>query len=323
MILALTLILLGPTPCISSSALDEVRIELKSQARVPGSWVELGHVANITGVSESRRAELAAMKLVHAPMPGVTRVLSVEDITKRLKALGVREPVAFEDTVHAVRITTAVKILPGSELVAFGHKFLEAKLKEPGVHIRIEDPAAPRALILPGGEEMETELRAEMTARKLAGLVPVSVEVWSEGKRRARMLLSYRVHARAAVAEAAHTLGPGMIITEADLGESERDLSLVPQDVLQSREALLGLRVTRRINAGAMVRKSAVALPIMVKRGEPVTLVARVGTVEARALAQAKANGVKGEVVTVVNVVSKRHVRARVVGRELVEAVIP
>ena len=64
-------------------------------------------------------------------------------------------------------------------------------------------------------------------------------------------------------------------------------------------------------------------MPALVKRGDPVTLIARIGKVEARVLAQAKADGIKGELVTVMNLTSKRQVRAKVVGQDLVQAVMP
>lgn len=308
---------------VAAAPADTIHIRLKSKVKVTGTWIRLGDVAEISGIDAGPREELEAMKLSRVPLPGVRRVMTIADIARRLEHLGVPQPVEFDRSAPTALISTEVTALSGAELVAFGHQFLKDKLNQPGVTIDIEDPATPKALMLPASDMRNMEMHAETSTKKTAGLVTVAVEVWLEGRRHARRLLSYRVHARGAVAKAAHRLAPGTVITEADLEESVRDLALVPRDVMRSSEALLGLKVVRPIAAGEMVRKGAVAIPALVKRGDSVMLVARIGSVEARVMAQAKANGMKGEIVTVMNLTSKRQIQAKVVGRRLVEAVTP
>jgi flagella basal body P-ring formation protein FlgA len=213
-----------------------------------------------------------------------------------------------------------VKVVPGSDLVAFGRKFLESNLARRGITIEITDPTTPRSPVLP---DVPVEMKAEMSARQASGLVPVAVEVWAEGKREVRILLSYRVLSRGPVAQAVRDLAPGEIISMDDLVEAERDLAGLPDDAVKEASALAGLKVLRPVAAGSVIRKGAVAMPALVKRGGAVTLTARVGTVEARAMAQAKEDGANGAVVTVMNLGSRRLVKARVTGSETVEAVMP
>lgn len=300
-----------------------VRLELKAACAVEDSWVCLGDVAEIGCESESRRRELAALRVSHAPMAGVERMLTRSDVARRLRVLGVDSPVTFTGPNESVVVTLAVTKIPGARLVEFGRKYLEERLAAPGVKMTIEDPAAPKALVLPAGSAANLEMRGEVSAGQVAGLVPVAVEVWSDGKRQARRLLSFRVNARGDVAVTRRALMPGEVLTAEDLEVAERDLSSVPAGAARDRDELVGLRVTRPIGAGAMVRRDAVAMPALVKRGGQVVLIARVGSVEARAVAQAKSDGARGEVVTVVNLESNRQVRARVMGEELVEAIGP
>lgn len=334
MILALIFLLASPVGVATAAAhegmgqsvvavaqADAIHIRLRPEVKVTGTWIRLGDVAKISGIGADAREDLEGVKLSHVPLPGVRRVMTIADIARRLKHVGVPQPLEFDRSVPTVLISTEVTALPGAELVVFGHRFLADKLNQPGVTIDIEDPATPKALMLPARDMRSMVMRAEMSSQKTAGLVTVAVEVWLDGRRQARRLLSYRVHARGLVAKAAHRLEPGTVITEADLEESVRDLALVPRDVMRRSESLLGLKVVRPIGAGQMVRKGAVAIPALVKRGDSVVLIARIGSVEARVMAQAKANGIKGEVVTVVNLTSKRQIQAKVVGRKLVEAV--
>ncbi len=234
--------------------------------------------------------------------------------------MGVREAVVFDGDVESARVTTVVKPLAGDALVRFGHDFLAAKAARTDGKVTIEDPETPRALAIP---DVDVTFRAEVSGRRLTGLVPVSVEAWAGERRLARVMLSYRVHAVAPVARLSRAVEPGTVLGEADLDTADRELAGVPADALTAREALIGLRVLRPMAAGAYVRRDAVAQALQVKRGSQVTLIARIGTVEARAMAQSKDDGANGDVITVVNLDSKRLCKARVVDPGTVEAVMP
>jgi flagella basal body P-ring formation protein FlgA len=228
--------------------------------------------------------------------------------------------VEFVGANTEVRITAAIRALPGEELVTCGHKYLAEQLARPGVRVEIQDPATPAALAVPDGS---VELKASTTAKKASGVVSVSVEGWVDGSRQTRTLLSYRVSSRGVVTQTTHGLESGAVISESDLEDVERDFAEVPRDAVTGRDSLIGMRVVLPVEAGSVVRRGAVALPALVKKGSPVTLVARVGKVEARTMAQARENGTHGEVITVVNLASKRMIKAKVVGEEVVEALMP
>ena len=89
------------------------------------------------------------------------------------------------------------------------------------------------------------------------------------------------------------------------------------------KDELIGLKVGRALPAGSFIRKEAVERPDLLKKGSQVVLRARVGSVEARTSVQAKDGGAAGEMVSVVNVASRKTIKARVVDEETVEVVIP
>jgi len=304
----------------AAPAASVLRVALKGEAPVRGTWVTLGDVADLSGPADARIEELKSIQLAHVPLAGAERLMTREQVLKRLHAMGVTERIVFDETVNASRVTAVVKPLAGDALVRFGHEFLAGKAARPGATVTIEDPETPRALSIP---DVDVTFRAEMSGRRLAGLVPVSVEAWFGDRRLARVLLSYRVHALATVATMTRALEPGAVIAEGDLTTSERELAGVPADALTDRVSLIGLRVIRPLSAGAFVRRDAVAQALQVKRGSQVTLIARIGTVEARAAAQSKDDGANGDVITVVNLDSKRLLKARVVDPGTVEAVMP
>jgi len=312
----------GNPPAVSqdSTAVEKPVLTLRSETRVPGAWITLGDIAEVTGGDSAVVREAKALKLAHAPMPGAEKVMDREELARHLKRLGWDGKVAVAESAAPVRITAAVKVVPGSELAAFGRKFLEEKLARRGITIEITDPATPRSAVLP---DVPTEMKAEMSSRGTSGLVAVAVEVWAEGKRETRILLSYRVRSRGPVAQAGRDLEAGDVITQDDLVETEMDLAGLPGDAVTAASSLTGLKVLRPITTGSVIRKGAVAIPTMVKKGESVMLSARVGSVEARAMALVKEDGANGETVTVMNLESRRMVKAKVTGVDTVEALMP
>lgn len=302
-----------------SAGAGRLGVALKPSARVAGRWVRLGDVAELSGLGEVRLAALRDARLQRTPPAGGEKVLGAEELSKRLRALGVVEPFTIGGADTTV-IEASVRSLGGDELVRFGHEYLAGRAGGAGADVQIEDPATPRSVTVPEGE---VEFRAEAPSRRLAGLVPLAVEAWSGGERVARVLLSYRVRARAAVVRAARALEPGQVIAEDDLAPAELDLAGVPEDALTTADALVGQRVTRPVAAGGWVRRGAVAQPLKVKRGATVSVIAKIGNVTAKASAQSRQDGAAGEIITVINPASKRTLRARVVDENVVEAVLP
>lgn len=302
------------------TAAPAVTLALKPAVAVSGIWVTVRDVAEVSGVEPSRIEEIRAMRLGRTPMPGVERVLGTDDVAGRLRQLGVTEAVAFSGSVTGIRVSAAVRTIRGDELVKFGRAALERRIKWPADAVTIEDPVSARTVIVPDGN---VEMRADIGTRRLAGLVNVGVEVWEDGKRLAKVPLSFHVTIRVSVPYLARAVESGNVIGEGDLEERDRELSLLPEDAILDRNEILGLRATRPLASGNFVRRIEVAAPIVLKRGAEVILLARIGTVEARASATAREDGTAGQVISVMNVVSKRTVKARVLGADTVEAVMP
>lgn len=295
----------------------KVVLELKASARVAGDWVLVRDVAAVGAETPARTEEIGAIRLGRVPMAGVERVLTAQELGNRMQKLGVSEEIVLTGTVTAVSVSAAVKSIPGEELIKFGRATLEKRIKWPADRVRIEDPASARSVTVP---EAGAEMRAEISARKLAGLVSVAVEVWVGGKRVTRVLLPYRVSVRVDIPHLLHSMQAGQTIGAGDLEDRERELSMLPDDAILSRSDVEGLRCVRSLVEGAFIRRGEVAAPVVIRRGAQVTIVAKVGTVEAKAMATSREDGAAGQVIAVVNSSSKRSVKARVIDSETVEA---
>ncbi len=124
----------------------------------------------------------------------------------------------------------------------------------------------------------------------------------------------------AKVAVAALPVAAGQTLDGADLTLERRDISAVP-DSTAELATLLGLSSKRALRAGEIVRVGQLSAPLLVKRGEPVRIVARREQIEVSMAGEALDAGARDATVRVRNSTSGSVIRARVTGAGVVQPV--
>ena len=112
--------------------------------------------------------------------------------------------------------------------------------------------------------------------------------------------------------------------TTIDAGDLERvtaDVGRMSLEALPDERLLTGARVTRPIAEGGPIVASMVASTQLVKSGDEVRTLVRIGALEARGSAIAAQSGSLGDEIRVVNADSKRALRVRVTGEGEVEVI--
>jgi flagella basal body P-ring formation protein FlgA len=118
-------------------------------------------------------------------------------------------------------------------------------------------------------------------------------------------------------AQATRALGPGTILAPADVASVTGDPGRVPLQPLPPADAVVGSRVRRTIAAGGAITADSVSAPPLVRSGDEVATLVRVGPVVAQGRATALEDGAFGTIVRVQ--VEKRRLRGRVSAAGAVE----
>jgi len=118
------------------------------------------------------------------------------------------------------------------------------------------------------------------------------------------------VRLRTRYARATRTLGPGTIVGPADVAAVAGDPGRVTLQPLPQADALVGARLRRTIAAGAAIAGDAVTAAPLVRSGDEVATMIRVGPVVAQGRATALEDGALGAIVRVQ--IEKRRLRGRV-----------
>ena len=128
-----------------------------------------------------------------------------------------------------------------------------------------------------------------------------------------------RAKVSAKVAVTAGPVAAGQLLSDDDLVIERRDISSLSDTI--GAAAAVGQASRRSLRAGEVLRQSQLAAPILVKRGEPVVMLARVEAIEVSTAGEALDSGARGAIVRVRNVANGRVVRMRVTDAGTVEPV--
>jgi flagellar basal body P-ring formation protein FlgA len=183
-------------------------------------------------------------------------------------------------------------------------------LSEPQLDVAVSTPrAAPPCARPPEIEPLDTRQPARL---RFVVRCPV------EGGWRYEYVVRGRISAMVAVAAA--PVAAGEPLSEALVTLDRRDVTLIP-DALGAPDAALGQTSRRSLRPGDVLRAGQLASPVLVKRGDPVLMVARRDEVEVSTAGEALDSGARGASVRVRNPSSGQVVRMRVTGAGTVEPV--
>ena len=128
-----------------------------------------------------------------------------------------------------------------------------------------------------------------------------------------------RAQISARVAVMASELAAGKVLADDDVLLERHDISSISDSIAAPQDAV-GMSAKRALRTGEIVRKGLLSSPALVKRGEPVRIVARREDIEVSMAGEALDAGARGDLVRVRNA-SGTVIRARVTGAATVEPV--
>lgn len=149
--------------------------------------------------------------------------------------------------------------------------------------------------------------------------MPARFTLFAGGKRIGTAVATVRV--TATHVRARQALARNQHLTAADVEEVEAELVDQPMRRLPALSDAIGARLRRNVAAGEPITAAVIEVPALVKSGDAVRVVVRVGAVEAEGRGVASGSGYIGDIVRVVNSGSRRPLKARVTGPGQVEII--
>ncbi len=258
---------------------------------------------------------LAEQPLFRAPEPGTSGIVSVEAVRQAAALIGLTQ--FSSDGVLRVRVARAAALIDEAALTAL----IVGDLKARGI-------VTPIISAQTTFDQHPLNFNAEAVEQPvaLAGLryMPgsgVFVARFLLAGRDAPLDLSGRIELMVEAPHLVTTLRAGAVLTEADV-----QMKLVPLRYAESAgyaepDQIIGKALVRQSRAGTVLKSSDVTEPQVVNRNEPVTIFFRSGALTLSAKGQALSGAAKGDMVQVLNLVSRKVLTAVAVSTGAVEIV--
>jgi flagella basal body P-ring formation protein FlgA len=337
-------------PCNGTAAVD---VTLHERVAPEASVVRLADVADVTAADRQAARQLESLPLMPAPAPGTERVLRTREIADMLAAQGVElgdirfggaDRVAIDGggrnavpTSKASRrigapLNRHAAILAGAtEVVA--PPIDETRAKE--LRQRLTNIIANYVGAKTGKVEA-WRIECDVTNRELRQLDrAMSAPVCSGGREpwvgRQRFLLSFSSadgQVQLAVfadispppqptVVALRAIARGDVIRAADIELATIEVnskSTGQRATFDSVEKLIGMEASQAIRVGEAILVGQVRSPIMVRRGDVITVISQGGGIRVRTSAKALSDGARGDLVQVESLGSREKFDVRIVG---------
>lgn len=305
-------------------------IKLRGDCRPAGALVRLGDIADIYSNDETQSRSLSALDLFPAPAVGQSRFVRVREIQDALILRGINLAQHQFTGASQVEIST-----PGESSKSRLRPVSTTMAKQAELAVAA---AITRYLRQRTGSQETWDIKlalSEDQCRLVAGIdrkltvtggqspwldvqqFTVQVEASSGA---GRFEISADVTLPPAVAVTTHPLARGAIVRAADV-ELRRDVDVPADgDVFHRLEDVIGQEVNQTIAGGVVVGRDVVRSPILVRRGDAVSVYARSSGLQVRTTGRATEEGGLGDLIAVETLQKNRQsFFARVSGPQEVE----
>lgn len=283
---------------------------LRSNIQTSDKVVRVGDLFENAGKSH-------AIALYRAPRPGKTGVLNATRLKKRLSRFNLEWE--NSNNLSEVVVRRSSQLVPYAEVeVALKNKIAE----------HIKDPTIAQDMEIKLKEKLDDFYISEqatahidirhLTYNARTGSFNALLTVSDKNEAVKPLSISGLAYEVAEVAVLKNPVERNQIITNSDIDIVRLPINQVSAKFAITQEDIAGKKAKKNLRIGRPIRKSDIALPRLVSRGDLVTILYQTGNLTISARGIAMENGVKGGSIRVKNPHSKRMMDAVVTGPGIV-----
>jgi flagella basal body P-ring formation protein FlgA len=309
------------------AAAGAAELRLRAQCTPVGPVVTLGDVAEVLAADEQEARRVAAVELFPLQTGGA-RFVRLRELQDLLLLRGV------DLSAHRISGASVISIQGGGPAraevepapTAAAVRRASSRVQEAIVQflrerVAADEPWAVEVALTPA------QARAVAAGGKLSATGgappwtgPQRFEITATGgEAPARTTVEAHVALPPAVVVATRPLGRGAAIRETDVELQRGATADDAAEAFQSLDEVIGRETTRALSPGKVIGRDAVRAPLLVRRGDVVTVFARSPGIQVRTTARAKDEGGQGDLVAVESLHDRSAFYAQVSGPREVE----
>ncbi len=294
-------------------ALSAERPRLKAQVTVHGSLVTLGDLIEGAGAA-------SGVAVFRSPDLGTAGTVRADRIVAAAAAQGISDLDA--DGVTSVTVSRMGREIPNDEIVqAIARQLVEMGRAERAEDVDVTlDPFDQPVVVEQSAVAPLTVDRLDHDPR--TGRFAVLLKVADSRAFAAGLRFGGRAVAIVEVPVLAHAMERGEIISPRDIVIERVPSNALRPDMITDAGRLAGMSARRQLREGVPLTRDQLMEPILVQRGDLVTILFRSPGLTLTTRGRALSSGARGDVIQIFNIQSKRTVEAEVTGPGFV-AVLP
>jgi flagella basal body P-ring formation protein FlgA len=303
----------GAAAQVVASASGPTMPALKRAVTVSADIVRIGDLLENAGAS-------ADAAIFRSPDIGTTGSVSVQQVLDALQPYHIY--LVNTRGLSEVEVTRAGRQIDFSDLEgriarAFAGRYGLGEAKNLAVTLDV----APRPAMVEasaGGDLMLTSA----ALNPVSGRFEIAFEVPGSAILRKPLRFTGNIVETVEVTVTQHALAAGAIVKDSDLAVERRPKAKVGSDALGTTHEAIGFAVRSAIRAGAPLRRADLMKPQLVHRDDNITLVYEVPGILLTTRGKALEAGAEGDVISVLNVQSKRTIQGTVTGPNRVNLLV-
>ncbi len=215
--------------------------------------------------------------------------------------------------------TKLVQTIKAEEIERRGTEFLWEQISKEEDNFEVQAMYPGRDVILPEGKiDFEFEIFGRSQRFKV-GRIPLVLNIKIDGILKKKIWINSKVKFFKEVVKTKRLLQKGKVITSEDLSLEQVDALQVGRRAFIDPDEVIGLMAVRDISQGDILKLNMVKKPAVVKRGDRVLIMAKMGRMKITTPGIVREKGFKGSMIRVQNINSKKEVYARVIDSNTVE----
>ncbi len=309
-------------------------LSLREKFACQGPVVRLGDVADLSVGDGEENERLSKLELFPAPPAGRERFLSVREIQDMLALRGVdisrhrfsgasrivvTRPVEVKKVVREQLIDDSARNSANRRVRAAILDYLRGSDSAKAWSVEMElNPEQIRALLGPVRQIAVSGGQSPWTGEQR-----FRINVVRQDQTPLEFAADARVSLPASVVVAVRAIPRDAILTEADLALTQDVVLNGEAETFPSIAEAVGRQTMHSIPVGKVLEKSWVCSPLLVRRGEIVTVTARTSGVRVSTNARARADGSRGDLIAVESLQDRKPYYVRVCGIREAEVFAP
>ncbi len=175
----------------------------------------------------------------------------------------------------------------------------------------------PASISIPMGV-IEHQVISKSNANHL-GRVMAFVSILVDGYEQARVKLSADIQLFGDVVVTAKTLKRRKVISASDIDVRNQDITMLGPGYVDDPNLAVGKELTTTLRPGTVVYSRLLKNPILVKRGDVVSILAQTNSLKVSVPGRVQDAGAKGDTIRVKNLMSRREIYAKVINSNQVQ----